>query len=346
MLVWFGSGLLLALIHQSQEKFFFPDNALRMLMATTLLAMVAKPGSKQWLLSGIVVAGVASAYWALQAWPWNSVSRAQGITNNPIHFGNLSAIVMMMAVTNILLTITLSMRIRAYLTIAAFGSLVGAIASLSRSSFLVVLCLLPLSWLATNLKLIKWVQRAVLITLGATVLAVLLSSTVREGLRVTEAISDFERIKIGNYGSSLGARAAMWKTAWLIFEEHPFVGVGAGEFQNEIVRRINAGEISETLIYNQPHSDIMHSLSSGGLLKFFSYLGILCAPFIFFYRRYREVGDNAESRLMPIMGMQVVGAYFLTGLTNSNFDLQIYSTTYAVLVCVLAKLSMQPESEP
>jgi hypothetical protein len=43
--------------------------------------------------------------------------------------------------------------------------------------------------------------------------------------------------------------------------------------------------------------------------------------------------------------MQVVAAYFLTGLTNSNFDLQIYSTTYAVLVCVLAKLSMQPESE-
>jgi len=42
--------------------------------------------------------------------------------------------------------------------------------------------------------------------------------------------------------------------------------------------------------------------------------------------------------MLPIMGMQVVVGFFLTGLTNSNFDLQIYSTTYAVLVCVLAQL--------
>jgi hypothetical protein len=40
------------------------------------------------------------------------------------------------------------------------------------------------------------------------------------------------------------------------------------------------------------------------------------------------------------MGMQAVAAFFITGLTNSNFDLQIYSTTYAVLVCVLARLSL------
>ena len=345
MLVWFCVALLLALSHQSQEKFYFPDNALRMVMATTLLAMVAKPPrSMRWLLSGMVVAGVSSAYWAIHAWPWSAVSRVQGTTNNAIHFGNLSAVIMMLSLTAALLATDIFSKLRKLLFVAALGGFVGAISSLSRSSFVVLLCVLPLGFLAGSGSSAKWLKRVVAVSVVVG-LAVMTSSSIRDKLRVTEALVDVQHIQEGNYMSSVGARVAMWQTAWNIFKEHPIVGVGPGRFQSEIVRRIQAGEIPNTEIYNQPHSDIMHALSSGGLLKFFSYLGILLAPFIFFYRRYREAGDSAEGRLMPIMGMQVVGAYFLTGLTNSNFDLQIYSTTYAVLVCVLAKLSMQPESE-
>ncbi|MEN9670287.1 MAG: hypothetical protein RL018_564, partial [Pseudomonadota bacterium] len=131
---------------------------------------------------------------------------------------------------------------------------------------------------------------------------------------------------------------------WHIFKENPIVGIGSRRFESELIRRAQIGEIPNTDIHNQPHSDIMHALSSGGILKLLSYLGILVAPFVFFYRRYRDAGNDTEMQLMPILGMQLVGAYFLTGLTNSNFDLQIYSTTYAVLVCVLAKLSVVSEA--
>lgn len=165
------------------------------------------------------------------------------------------------------------------------------------------------------------------------------STSLRDKLRISDAVANVEQIAQGNYMTSLGARVAMWKTAWLIFEDHPLIGIGPGRFQAEIIRRIEMGEIPTTEIYNQPHSDIMHALSSGGLLKFFAYLGILFAPLVFFYKRFREEKNNSDRWLMSVLGMQVVGAYFLTGLTNSNFDLQIYSTTYAVLVCVLANLS-------
>jgi O-antigen ligase len=345
MLVWFGVALLLALIHQSQEKFYFPDNALRMVMAITLLAMVTKPSSKNWLLSGIVVAGFASAYWALQAWPWSAASRPQGTTNNAIHFGNLSAVIMMLSLTAALFANSISSKFRTLLFIAALGGCVGAVSSLSRSSWVVLICLLPLFFITSNARSVNWLKKGIAVSVVAVCVAVLMSTAMRDRLRVTEALVDVQQIQEGNYMSSVGARVAMWQTAWNIFKENPLVGVGPGRFQSEIVRRIEVGEIPNTEIYNQPHSDIMHALSSGGLLKFLSYLGILTAPFVFFYRRYREVGANAENRLMPVMGMQVVGAYFLTGLTNSNFDLQIYSTTYAVLVCVLAKLSVQPEGE-
>lgn len=345
MLTWFGIALLLALIHQSAEKFYFPDNALRMLMAVALLAMVTKPSSKQWFLAGLVVSGMAAIYWALQAWPWNAAFRTQGTTNNAIHFGNLSAVVMILSLTAALLESNISLKFRTLLFIAAFGGLLGAVCSMSRSSFVVLLCVLPLGFFASNARSVKWLTRLFAASAVAVCVTVLMSSSIRDRLRVTEALVDIQHIQEGNYMSSVGTRVVMWQTAWSIFKEHPVVGVGPGRFQSEIVRRIQAGEIPNTEIYNQPHSDIMHALSSGGLLKFLSYLGILVAPFIFFYRRYRDAEGSAERRLMPIMGMQVVAAYFLTGLTNSNFDLQIYSTTYAVLVCVLAKLSMQPESE-
>ena len=83
----------------------------------------------------------------------------------------------------------------------------------------------------------------------------------------------------------------------------------------------------------------MHALSSGGVLKLAAYLGILVAPFAFFLRQFKRVRSEGGQSVMPMLGMQVVAAYFLTGLTNSNLDLQIYSVTYAVLVCVLARLS-------
>ena len=47
-----------------------------------------------------------------------------------------------------------------------------------------------------------------------------------------------------------------------------------------------------------------------------------------------------DRRVLPLMGMQLVGVFFLTGLTNSNFDLEIYSTSYGVLVAVLARLCL------
>ena len=93
-------------------------------------------------------------------------------------------------------------------------------------------------------------------------------------------------------------------------------------------------------LYAQPHNDLLHSASSGGLLKLTAYLFLIAGPFVFFYKKYTAHRQDIDRRLFPIMGMQVVTAFFITGLTNSNFDLQIYSTMYAVLVCVLARLSL------
>ena len=344
-LAWFLVALFLALLHSAEGVLNFPDNELRMVLALTLLAMLVQPNSRSWFLWGLALAGFAALYWALQSWPWTTVSRVQATTNNAIHFGNLSAVVALLTATVAFCAIDLRWRGQAVFILAAICGAVGAASSLSRSSFVVLLCLLPVGFVGAKTTLKLWFQRGLFVFLIAATVGLTVSTTLRDKLRISEAVADVQQMAQGNYQSSLGARVAMWKTAWLIFEEHPLIGIGAGHFQAQIIRRIEMGEIPTTEIYNQPHSDIMHSLSSGGLLKFFAYLGILFAPFVFFYKRFRDEKNNSDRWLMSILGMQVVGAYFLTGLTNSNFDLQIYSTTDAVLVCVLAKLSSLDDSD-
>lgn len=337
LLAWLGVSLFLACVHLSEGAFDFPDNELRMVLALTLLAMTVAPDAEKWFLRGLALAGLAALFWGLRAW-WGLEARAQATTNNPIHFGNLSAIVLLLSLTVALLANQLGAKLRFLFVFVALGAWVGVLSALSRSSFIVLLCVVPLGWVLTDATWRKKMQAVLVgvLVLGVVVLA--LSTTMRDKLRITEAQTDLQQIAQGNYMSSLGARAAMWKTAWLIFEEHPLLGIGAGRFESEIVHRIEAGEIPSTEIYNQPHSDIMHALSSGGMLKFVAYLGILMAPFAYFLQQFRRLTGQRARRLMPVLGMQVVAAYFLTGLTNSNLDLQIYSVTYAVLVCVLARL--------
>lgn len=341
---WFVVALLLAFTHSISGQFNFPENEIRMAIALTLLVMLATPSSRWWFLSGIALAGCMAFYWGVQAWPWTLMTRAHATTNNAIHFGNLSALVMLLSISVAFLAKPLQARYRVFFIMGAVGGFMGAASSLSRSSFVVLFPIVLSVFISRDNSFKVWAQRSLLALVISLAFGLSISSALRDNLRITETITDVRQMEQGNYMTSLGTRVAMWKTAWLIFKEHPLIGVGSGRFQGEISHRIEIGQIPKTEIHNQPHSDIMHALSSGGVIKFFAYLGILIAPFVFFYKRFRDGKKNSDERLMSVLGMQVVAAYFLTGLTNSNFDLQIYSTTYAVLVCVLAKLSSLDDS--
>ncbi|MBU3648228.1 MAG: hypothetical protein FGM56_09155, partial [Limnohabitans sp.] len=121
MLMWFGVMVLLAFIHQGNRSFDFPDNELRMVLALTLLAMTVSINADKWFVRGLALAGFASLFWSVHAWLWEPGIRIQATTNNPIHFGNLSAIVMVLAMTVALLSHNLAMRGRMLFAMAAVG---------------------------------------------------------------------------------------------------------------------------------------------------------------------------------------------------------------------------------
>ena len=337
---WFISDLLLRLIHLDTVVFSFPENEFRFLIAITLLALPVKPATKKIFWISLLVASVGSALDVAYEWVFffDDFQRVSGTTNNQIHFGNLSALVMLLCITFSFLAEHTSVKHRLVYLGAALLALFAALASGSRSSAIVFVCLVPLLLLANKDHWQRRLSKLAAAFFIVSLTAIALVPQVQEKLRLQEFSSDVERMAHNDYVSSVGARVAMWRTAWMLFEEHPVAGVGLGKFEGEIVKRVKEGKIPATEIYGQPHSDLMHAASSGGLIKLSAYIAMMLGSFLYFYKKYMRLRDNHLERIIPVMGMQVVAAYFLFGLTNSNFDLQIYSMTFATLMCLFAAI--------
>jgi O-antigen ligase len=223
------------------------------------------------------------------------------------------------------------------LLLSAAVAVFASITSLTRSSAILVLCAVPLIWLPQKDPLRKFAIKTVGVLLVVAVCAIGFSAQVRERLRIHEFTAAFYNPEKIDYERLTSDRANMWHAATLVFKAHPWVGVGPKGFSDAFEALAVEGAVQKTKIHNQPHNDILYSASMGGIFKLLAYLALIFAPFIFFYRSY-QAKVELILKIPSILGMQVVATFFLTGLTNSNFDLQIYSTMYAVLVCVLARL--------
>jgi len=343
LLTWFLTCLFLGLWHFGFETKALPDNALRMALALTTFALVVHAYARKYFLLGLVVAGfcvglnVAFGFLIFDKY----LPRISGTTNHPIHFGNFSMLLAVLLVTVALLVRTSSKSFRVVCLSSALFACVGSVASQSRSSVGLLLCLIPLVFIIKTDSFHKWVIRCVVILFLAISALISVSPLMQEKLRLKEAVVDIEQVAANNYQTSIGARLTMWHAAWLMFKENPLLGIGTKNFETDFKRRVENHEVQMGDVFHlQPHNDLLHAASSGGLLKLAAYLFLIAGPFVFFYKQYRSYKFDLDRRVFPMMGMQVVAAVFVTGLTNSNFDLQIYSTVYAVSICVLARLSL------
>lgn len=334
--IWFLVALVLSFAHATSSSFGFPENEVRIALALTILCYVVQKESKQIFYFGLVIASCSAVAWCIYDRQVLGIMRNQATTNNPIHFGNLTALLALICLSVSLISNQLSSNFRKLILLASVLALLASLASLSRSSAIIILCAWPLFILPRDDLFRKRVIGSMGALLIALVVMISFSSQVREILRINEFTAAFNNPEQIDYERLTGDRGNMWFAATLMFREHPWIGVGAGGFSSNFQFLMESGAVKVTAMHNQPHNDILNAASLGGSFKLLSYIGLICGPFIFFFRRY-ESEENWNRKLFPLLGMQTIGAYLLTGLTNSNFDLQIYSTTYAVLVCVLAK---------
>jgi O-antigen ligase len=341
--VWFVVCLFVGVWHWGWAKQAFPAGAFRVLLALGAFTLLISAASKNYFVAGMLaasifaVANVVHGQWAMDQY----FPRIRGTTNHPIHFGNFTALVAVLLLSVAFLGRFYKQRWRLLYVFGALLALVASAASLSRSSFVALLCVVPLLLVTQTDVLHRWLNRLVYVAVVACTALVMMFTPAQEALRLKAAVSDVEMMEANNYQGSMGARIAMWRGALAMFGEHPWVGIGPHRFHQDFSARVARGEVPQAdANHNQPHNDMLNAAATGGVLMLVAYLFLIASPFAFFYKIYQRHRLDLDRRVLPLMGMQLVGVFFLTGLTNSNFDLEIYSTSYGVLVAVLARLCL------
>lgn len=136
--------------------------------------------------------------------------------------------------------------------------------------------------------------------------------------RVDVAIADIKTFQ-QNPNSSFGQRIVYWTTSFRLFLQHPVLGVGSGDFNNEY-KQMKPEYWKSTPDTNNPHNQFLLTASTTGLL------GLTALFFIFYFAASSGVDMRTTSLLV---GFTVV-CMFESYLWRSNTAL-----TFSVMLAVL-----------
>lgn len=118
--------------------------------------------------------------------------------------------------------------------------------------------------------------------------------------------------------SAIHQRLDMWRAAGRALREHPWAGIGTGNFHQYVQREIAAGRSSPAIgRYNQPHNEYLDAAASIGVPGLLVLLVTFLLPLGYFARGIRDT--DAAVRVPACAGMAVVILYMVCALTDSVF---------------------------
>ncbi len=202
------------------------------------------------------------------------------------------------------------------------GGATAAVLSGSRGAWLA--CAVLALWRVGRSGL--WAASLMLVVIiGASIMLPVLSN------RWDAAFADIMVYQSGHSETSLGLRFSMWKAAAAAFASHPLFGVGPMGFRDVLVERVRDGLASATILkFDHAHSDLMHTLATGGMVQ----LTGLVAAFWLPWRYFRHVAIERTSPAARA-GMALIVLFLVLGLADSMFVHRIALTAYVVSVAVL-----------
>lgn len=334
---WLLAMALLAAAVVLFSKFHFEvrwreaDNRLRLLTAPFFAVLIyAWRPSRRWLWLG-ALAGLAGAFALALYQVGSGTERALGWTANAIVFADALIALIVLAVfarpPGELLWTALA---------CALG--VGAVVlSGSRGVWpaLAIVLLVALVISGGRARKLSW---AVLAALVLMVAASHWIAPLAQQIRLTELVSDMDRVKRGgDHESSLGARMTLLELAGESFAEHPLAGVGVGRFETVVMATPQCAPPAPRIGFcklGHAHSDAFEWAATMGLPGLLAILAIYLVPLALFARLLRAQ-THGRARSSALGGLVLVLVYIACGLTQSMFAHQLIASFYAVAVGVL-----------
>jgi len=161
--------------------------------------------------------------------------------------------------------------------------------------------------------------------------------------RVDQAVMDVQQFQQGNAESSVGSRLQMWKIGMGYFAQHPWAGIGVGQF----ARILKAAPYCENrtgsivCILEHAHNDIVEAASTTGVPGLLTLLGLFLVPAGLFWRTLRicRATGNVRGQHLGAGGLAIAMASLLSGLTQVTMAHQANVVFYAGVIGMLLGLA-------
>ena len=179
------------------------------------------------------------------------------------------------------------------------------------------------------------VRLAVIVMLVITAVTVVTTSPTIS-TRIEDAQADIVKFYVkGDENTSVGIRLQLWRGAWVLFKEHPLLGVGRENFSVALhelaARKIISNEAAE---FSHTHDEVMFNLSTLGIAGLASILSIYFLPIIFFVRLIKKYKDQ-QLRTGAAMGLALCIGFIIFGLTETMFVVSMTTSFYALSLATL-----------
>lgn len=273
---------------------------------------------------------------------------ALGATNHHILFGGISMVMVSICFASFVAVKSLKHQLIA-LSGISFGIVASAL-STSRGSWVAIFGLLMmhlvLSWKTPNRNRVAFL---VSIVIGVLAMLVMLPDVGIIG-RLLYAIRDIEMYFSGEqHVTSLGLRFEMWRGAFIVFKDNPWVGVGLEEYPAAIKKLQELGVIRTLSDMNMhPHNDILNALVNRGSVGGFTLLLLYFVPLAYFIKIIRsEREQQKQGFYFALAGVGVVLVFIIAGLSEALFDRNLSTIVYLFMVMIFySQISIIYKTQP
>ncbi len=164
--------------------------------------------------------------------------------------------------------------------------------------------------------------------------------------RIDEAKSDINEYIIKTYkDTSLGQRFQIWHGSWILFTQHPIVGIGAEHFSSEL-EKLAQQKIISPIVATLPHShnDILFMMTKFGIFGLIAILALYFVPLYYFAQAMHRHQDK-EIRCTAAMGLILCLSFFVLGLVDVIFMWWELYPFYAINIALFLTVIIKRQQE-
>ncbi len=132
----------------------------------------------------------------------------------------------------------------------------------------------------------------------------------------------------------------MWQSAWNMFIDHPFTGVGLGNYTEQYYGKYISPSANELTVLHA-HNNIMHLAATTGLLGVVAYIAM------FGYFLYESFSKwRYKKTIAPLVFFFATVGFVIEGMTDynigfGNLTVKIYWTLLAIYLVLDGAVSVE-----